>query len=97
MKILLVYLQPKDGLTKVSKHLYDMGVDVLKLKYYPYPLVYQIARKTIESHPEYTHIVWLQNDIVLKKKDFIKLVNRYHSTGEPEILGASMNVDLSKD
>ena len=96
MNPLLIYLQPKDGLEHIRNRLLNIPCDKLILKYFPYPDVYNIAKKTILEHPEYTHIIWLQNDIVLNKDEYEKLVSSFLSTGEA-ILGASMNVDLSKE
>ena len=98
MKVLLVYLQPKDGLDEVTDNLKEIPCDKLILKYFPYPMVYQIANKTILEHPEYTHILWLQNDIVLTVKDFNKMLSSHQSARDAfnsQILGVSMNVDLS--
>ena len=94
MNPLLIYLQPKDGLTEVEKELKKIPCDVLRLKYFRYPDVYRIAHKTISNHPEYDYIIWLQNDIILKKEDYFNLCEGIKSTGGA-ILGASMNVDLS--
>jgi len=55
MKILLVYLQPKD-IPEVLEPLDDIFCDKLYLKYFPYPDVYFEALDFIKLHREYTHI-----------------------------------------
>jgi len=90
MKILLVYLQPKD-IPEVLEPLKDIFVDKIYLKYMKYPEVYEVALKFIKNHTEYTHIFWLQNDIVLNNSDFEKAVTRIH---ENNILGLSMFVEM---
>ena len=94
MNPLLIYLKPKDGLNEVEKELKKIPCDRLTLKYFRYPNVYRIAHKTITNHPEYDYIIWLQNDIILKREDYFKLCEGIKETGGA-ILGASMNVDLS--
>ena len=96
MKILLIHLKPKDGLYEVDEALAKIKCDRLTLKYFPYPHPYKIALATIKEHKEYSHIVWVQNDIILTKEVFDKLVLQIESK-KLSILGASMNVDLSPD
>lgn len=96
MKILLIYLKPKDGLEKVDEELAKIKCDKLILKYFPYPTVYRIALRTIIEHSEYSHLFWMQNDIVLTKEIYEKMALEIESRELP-ILGASMNVDLSPD
>jgi len=93
MKILLVYLQPKD-IPEVLEPLKEIPCDKLYLKYYPYPSVYQEAFLFIQRHSEYTHILWLQNDIVLTKKDFAKAKSQLLNSNL-DLIGLSMNVDMS--
>jgi len=95
MNVLLIYLQPKD-IDEVLTPLKEIITDTLYLKYFPYPHVYKIAMKTIQQHPEYDYIFWLQNDIVLTKNDFWNMCNDIKKNNY-DILGASMNVDLSYD
>lgn len=94
MNVLLIYLQPKDGLDEVRKSIENIPCDKLILKYFPYPMVYKVALDTIKKHPEYTHIIWLQNDIVFNIEAFETMCTQIKSTGD-SILGVSMNVDLS--
>ena len=94
MKILLIYLKPKDGLEKVDEELAKIKCDKLILKYFPYPDVYRIALRTIIEHSEYSHLFWLQNDIVLTKEIYERMALEIAQREIP-ILGASMNVDLS--
>jgi len=91
MKILLVYLQPKD-IPKVLEPLKDIFCDKLYLKYFPYPDVYFEALDFIKRHTEYTHIFWLQNDIILNPSDFDNALRKINAN---QILGLSMNVGLS--
>jgi len=93
MKILLVYLQPKD-IPEVLEPLKEIPCDKLFLKYQPYPSVYQNAFLFIKNHSEYTHIFWLQNDIILTKKDFAKAKSRLLNYNL-DLLGLGMNVDMS--
>ena len=93
MKILLVYLQPKD-IPEVLEPLKEIPCDKLYLKYIKYPDVYHVANDFILNHSEYTHIFWLQNDIILTKKDFAKAKSRLLNYNL-DILGLSMNVDMS--
>jgi len=93
LKILLVYLQPKD-IPEVLEPLKEIPSDKLYLKYYPYPLVYHEALVFIQRHSEYTHILWLQNDIVLTKKDFAKAKSQLLNYNL-DLIGLSMNVDMS--
>jgi len=93
MKILLVYLQPKD-IQEVLEPLDDIFCDKLYLKYIKYPDVYEIANDFIKRHSEYTHIFWLQNDIVLNPSDFESCVQKLIHY-DFQLLGLSMNVDLS--
>jgi len=92
LKILLIYLQPKD-LDEVLEPLKEIECDKLFLRYIPYPIVYQIALDFIRKHIEYTHIFWLQNDIILTKKDFENCIWKLVKNNL-RILGLSMNVDL---
>jgi len=94
MKLLIVYLQACDDLPEVFEALDKINHDILKLKYFPYPDVYRIIHRTIVQHPEYTHIIWLQNDIILNKEDVEKLIKGIESS-RVAILGAVMNVDLT--
>lgn len=94
MNPLVIYLQPKDGLGHIRNQLLNVPCDKLILKYYPYPDVYNIALKTIKEHPEYSHIIWVQNDINFNKDAYFKLIKGL-AAWKLEILGASMNVDLS--
>jgi GT2 family glycosyltransferase len=94
MNPLIIYLQPKDGLGHIRNKLLNIPCDKLILKYFPYPDVYQIARKSIEKHPEYDIIVWLQNDINFDKQAFFKLIQGLKNW-KLDILGCSMNVDLT--
>lgn len=94
MKVLIVYLQPCNDLHEVFEALDEIPHDILKLKYFPYPDVYRIIHRTILNHPEYTHIIWLQNDIVLNKESVEKLIKGIASS-RVAILGAVMNVDLT--
>jgi len=92
MKILLVYLQPKD-LPEVLEPLADIFCDKLFLRYFRYPRVYEVANDFIKLHSEYTHIFWLQNDIVLNPIDFESCIQKLIQY-DFAILGLSMNVDL---
>ena len=94
MRCLLIYLKPKDELYEVDEALKEIPCDKLILKYFPYPTVYKIAMKTIKEHEEYSHIIWIQNDIVFTKEAFNRLT-RGVQRNSLTILGASMNVDLS--
>ena len=96
MNVLLIYLQPKDGLGHIRNQLIDIPCDKLILKYFPYPTVYKVASDTIKKHSEYSHILWIQNDIVFNKEHYFKLCESFQSTGE-NILGCSMNVDLTPE
>ncbi len=93
MSILLVYIQPKD-IPEVLEPLKEIPCDKLYLKYIKYPDVYHVAKDFILNHSEYTHIFWLQNDIILTKKDFAKAKSRLLNYNL-DILGLSMNVDMS--
>ena len=93
MKILLVYLQPKD-IPEVLEPLEDIFCDKLYLKYIPYPDVYFQAYDFIKLHSEYTHIFWLQNDIVLTPLAFGLCVAKF-KVNNLKLLGLSMNVGLS--
>lgn len=95
-KILLVYLQPKD-IKEVLEPLKEIPCDKLYLKYTPYPVVYQLAYDFIRDHPEYTHIFWLQNDIILNKQVFAAICYEFASLPDIDILGVSMNVDLGEN
>jgi len=92
MKILLVYLQPKD-IPEVLEPLREIQCDKLFLRYIQYPDVYRVAHKFIKDHSEYTHIFWLQNDIILTLKDFENCIWKLLKNNL-RILGLSMNVDL---
>jgi len=92
MKILLVYLQPKD-IIEVLEPLKEIECDKLFLRYIPYPDVYRVAFNFIKEHSEYTHIFWLQNDIILTKNDFENCCEIFFRNNF-RILGLSMNVDL---
>jgi len=95
MNVLIVYLQPKD-LNEVLEPLSKIKCDKIFIKYFKYPDCYEIARGFIRNHPEYDFILWLQNDIILNEDDFFNLcrdVKKYNL----DILGASMNVDLSSE
>jgi len=94
LKILLVYLQPKD-LPEVLEPLNDIFCDKLFLRYFRYPRVYKVANDFIKLHSEYSHIFWLQNDIVLNPINFESCIQKsihYNFS----ILGLSMNVDLDE-
>jgi len=93
MNPLIIYLQPKD-IPEVLEPLKDIPCDKAYLKYFPYPHVYAAAAYVISSHPEYDFIIWLQNDIVFTRKDYDKLCISMFDN-DFDILGASMNVDLS--
>ncbi len=93
MKILLIYLQPKD-IPEVLEPLKEIPCDKLYLKYYSYPGVYQEAFLFIKRHTEYTHIFWLQNDIILTKKDFANAKSRLLNNNL-DLIGLGMNVDMS--
>ena len=93
---MIIYLQPKDGLDKIKEELLKIPCDKLILKYIKYPEVYRIAQKTIESHPEYDSIIWVQNDIIFTVNDYEKLCKSF-KVWKLDILGCSMNVDLSVD
>lgn len=90
-----MYLQPKN-LPEVLEPLSKIPVDKLYLRYFPYPVVYQLAYDFIRDHPEYTHIFWLQNDIILHNEDFVKMCYTLGSNPDFDILGCTMNVDLDK-
>lgn len=94
MNVLIVYLQPKDGLEKIREELRKIPCDKIILKYFPYPDVYRIALQAIRANTKYSHILWLQNDILLTKEDYFKMCESLNTSGGA-ILGASMNVDLS--
>lgn len=94
MNPLLVYLKPKDGLFEVDEAINDIPCDKLRLCYFPYPQVYRIAYDFIASKPEYTHIIWIQNDIVFTKNDYFDLCR---AAGSYPIIGISMNVDDSPE
>jgi len=93
MKILLVYLQPKD-LPEVLEPLKEIFCDKLYLKYMKYPDVYFAAYDFIRLHKEYSHIFWLQNDIVLTPQAFGLCIKKLIDN-EFIILGLSMNVGLA--
>jgi len=94
MNPLIIYLEPKSGLSEVKRELKKIPCDIICLKYMKYPDVYKVALRTVKSHSEYTHIVWVQNDIIFNKEAFFKLCKGIKSI-EGSILGASMNIDLS--
>lgn len=94
MNCLLIYLKPKDELDRVEEALKEIPCDRLILSYFPYPTVYQIAMKTVKEHPEYSHIIWVQNDIVFTREAYLKMTRAIEKNGF-SILGCSMNVDLS--
>jgi len=78
----------------VDEELAKIKCDKLVLKYFRYPDPYRIALRTIIEHSEYSHLFWLQNDIILTKTAFEKMALEIESRELP-ILGASINVDLS--
>jgi len=96
MKPLLVYLKPKDNIPQVEEAVKDITCDKLILKYFPYPEVYRTAHRMISQLKEYTHIIWLQNDIVLNYLDYARLCHRIQQYNF-DILGCAMNVDLSPE
>lgn len=95
MKILLVYLQPKD-IPQILEPLKRIPCDKLYLKYIPYPFVYRAAYNFIQAHSEYTHIFWLQNDIMLSLEQFEACIKKLIENNL-SLLGLSMNVDGSRD
>lgn len=96
MNVLLIYLQPK-CIKEVLEPLSKIPVDKLYLKYYPYPDVYKLAYNFIRDHPEYTHIFWLQNDIVLTSEHFNQILYKYGTNPDIQVLGVAMNVDLQEN
>jgi hypothetical protein len=94
MNPLIIYLQPKDELEDVWLQLENIPCDKLVIRYMPYPMCYKAAYQQINEKKEYTHIIWVQNDIIFKKEDYFKLVKDFKET-RALILGKAMNVDLS--
>lgn len=95
MKPLLIYLKPKDDLPLVDEAIKSIPCEKLILKYLPYPTVYTVALRAIQMNEKFTHIIWVQNDIIFGKKDYDRLVSQFKKL-DLQTLGCVMNVSLTE-
>ena len=70
--------------------------DQLHVEYFPYPQNYIEIEKWLESHKEYTHILYIAPDIVLTKSAYLIMID-YIKQHDPPVYGPSCNVDQNND
>ena len=89
MKAVLIYFNPKD-LPEVLQEFNKIKIDKVLFCYYPYPLVIDIARAWVKCHAEYTTIIIVSNDVVVKKENIKRILEKAR---EYPVITGVMNVE----
>ena len=93
MNPLLVYFQAKD-IPEVLEELYEIdNVDIMCLKYMPFPIPHKVAFDYLIMNPQYTHIIIQPVDLIVTKNHIEKLLNRVDGN---YVYSGVCNVDLEK-
>ena len=93
MNPLLVYFQAKD-IPEVLEELYEIdNIDIMCLKYMPFPIPHKVAFDYLIMNPQYTHIIIQPVDLIVTKEHIEKLLQRVQGH---YVYSGVCNVDLEK-
>lgn len=93
MNPLLCYFQAKD-IPEVLDELYQIdNLDIICLKYMPFPIPHKVAFDYFLMNPQYTHIIIHPVDLIVSKSDIEKLLKRVDGN---YVYSGVCNVDLDK-
>ena len=74
----------------------NIPCDQIRINYFPYPDNYFECEKFLDSHPEYTHILYLAPDVVLEEYDYTCMVKYLIDNPDLQVYGPVCNVDTEK-
>ena len=93
---LICYLRPKD-IPEVLTEMEKIPCDKLYINYICYPYPHRIARDYFLSHPEYTHLMIIPNDLVVTRKDYERMIDNISKYPMLDVLCGVCNVDLDQE
>ena len=71
--------------------------DKLFINYIPYPWPHRIARDYFLTHPEYTHLMIIPNDLIVTLKDYRKMVRNIDNYPMIDVICGVCNVDTEQE
>lgn len=95
IKPLIVFCNVYDCEPVIEK-LKDVPCDQLHINHFPYPENFKIITEFFNSHKDYTHLFYLDTDLILTKDIFLEMIE-YVSKKNPPVYGVCFNVDEEVD
>jgi len=72
-------------------------IDILHIEYFPHDIAHQKAREYFLSHSEYTHLLFLPDDVIATPSHVEQLIQDAHQLGHDKVICGYCNVDFTKD
>jgi hypothetical protein len=72
-------------------------IDILHIEYFPHDIAHQKAREYSLSHSEYTHLLFLPDDVIATPNHVNLLIQDAHQLGHDKVICGYCNVDFSND
>jgi len=90
MRAVLIYFNPKDLPEVLEEFDKIQSIDKVLFCYFSYPLVIGIAKAWLTYHPEYTHVMIVSNDVIVKEENIVRMLDIARNYG---VICGVMNVE----